>query len=393
MDPGTDECPSSSLVRLGTVMAEQSASAKLTGQRVLLLLVAATALVAVLSGLLRLGIAIPLVGRSAALHGPLFVLGVFQTVISLERATALSRGWSYLAPLLGVLGTVVSLFDLSLSLWLSSAATVVLTCTNAVMVKRQPAAFTWLPLFAGLLLFLSNLRLLLGSPVFAVIPLWQSFFVLTILAERLELSRLLKTPQWATRLLLVLSLGLSLSAFLSESHHQFAMPAFGVAMSLLALWQLRFDLARRTVRQQRLPRLVAVGVLAGAGWLLFGGLLWLFGNIPFAGPRYDAALHSVFIGYVLSMVVVHAPIILPAVARVSLPFSPLLYLPLLVLHLSLVLRIIGDLAGLAPLRLAGGIGNALTLPLLLLSAILSARVSQTPKQRTPSDSPLLGVSQ
>jgi len=374
-------------------MAEQSASAKLTGQRVLLLLVAATVLWAVLSGLSRLGIALPLFAKSAVLHGPLFVLGVFQTVISLERATALGRGWSYLAPLLGVLGTIASLFDLSVSLWLSSAATIVLTATNAVMVQRQAAAYTWLPLFAGLLLLLGNLRLLLGSPIFAVTSLWQSFFVLTILAERLELSRLLKTPQWATRLLLLLSLGLSVSAFLAESHRSLAMPAFGVAMSLLALWQLRFDLARRTLRQQRLPRLVAIGVLAGAGWLLVGGLLWLFGNIPFAGPRYDAALHSVFVGYVLSMVVVHAPIILPAVARVSLPYSPLLYLPLLVLHLSLVLRIMGDLAGLASLRLAGGIGNALTPPLLLLSVVLSARVSQTPKARTPSDSPLLGVSQ
>ncbi|MDP5238184.1 hypothetical protein Q9Q94_01505 [Uliginosibacterium sp. 31-16] len=70
--------------------------------RVSLILPAVLSLVAgVLSGLARLGIAMPpffvmLVG----VHGALMVGGFFGTLIGLERAVALGRGWPYLAPFL-----------------------------------------------------------------------------------------------------------------------------------------------------------------------------------------------------------------------------------------------------------------------------------------------------
>lgn len=61
------------------------------------------------------------------------------------------------------------------------------------------------------------------------------------------------------------------------------------------------------------------------------------------------------------MVFAHAPIILPAVARVSVPFHPALYAPLAVLHLGLTARVAGDLLGQATLRSTGAIKGAFIL--------------------------------
>jgi len=101
---------------------------------------------------------------------------------------------------------------------------------------------------------------------------------------------------------------------------------------------LRYDLARRTLRQHGLPRYAAVAALLGAFWLGCSGVLLAVSGLPVAGPVYDAILHGIFVGFVLSMVFGHAPIILPAVARAPLPFHTVLYSPLLALHAGLVAR-------------------------------------------------------
>jgi hypothetical protein len=63
----------------------------------------ATGMIALLgglwAGLLRLGWAGPfLQANLPAAHGPLMVCGFLGTVISLERAVALDRAWTFLAP-------------------------------------------------------------------------------------------------------------------------------------------------------------------------------------------------------------------------------------------------------------------------------------------------------
>ncbi|MFN3928718.1 MAG: hypothetical protein ACK4OK_03690, partial [Thermoflexus sp.] len=89
-----------------------------------------------------------------------------------------------------------------------------------------------------------------------------------------------------------------------------------------------------------------------------------------AGPLYDARLHAVLVGFVFSMIFGHALIIFPAVLRVNLPFSRALYLPLALLHLSLLLRLAGDLGGIFEVRRWGGLLNGVA---ILLFLVLMAR--------------------
>ncbi|MBL8627672.1 MAG: hypothetical protein JNK64_40685 [Myxococcales bacterium] len=340
----------------------------LLARRGLLIIVAVTLVTGVLAGLARLGVLVGWGPRYLVDHGPLLVLGGFGTVIALERAVALGRGWGLAAPALGAAGAVAMLAGFADGRWLTVAALVALVALNAAIVRRQPATFTWLMLLGTVVLAYGALRWARGAPPFQIVATWIAYFVLTIVAERLELSRLAPTPRWAARALLVLAVLLAAVA-IAVADWPALSRALGPVLALIAVWQLRFDLARRLVRRAGLPAFAATGVLAGAAWLLATGVFLAAVVLPPAGPTYDAALHGVFIGYVLSMVFAHAPIILPAVARLDVRFTPALYAPLALLHLGLVARVAGDLGAWHGLRRSGAIGSALALALFAATAV------------------------
>ena len=150
----------------------------------------------------------------------------------------------------------------------------------------------------------------------------------------------------------------------------------GAALLLLSLWLFAFDLARVTVRQTKLPRYIAVCLLAGYFWLGLGGLLML------ADTAFDGALHAIFLGFVFSMVMGHAPVILPAVLRTPLPYKSVLYLPLALLHASVAARVIGEL--LPSVKILGAWGNAAAIALFIVTAAALALSRASSGRRTRS---------
>src|SRR5581483_7667236 len=90
---------------------------------------------------------------------------------------------------------------------------------------------------------------------------------------------------------------------------------------------------------------MAACLLSGYLWLAAGGAAWAWFGGVIAGPGHDAMLHAVFVGFVMSMVFAHAPVILPAVLGGSVEYRPRFYAHLALLHASLVVRILGDLVG------------------------------------------------
>ena len=99
-------------------------------------------------------------------------------------------------------------------------------------------------------------------------------------------------------------------------------------------------------------RFMAAAMLAGYLWVAVSGLALVL--MPGAAFAYDLTLHALLIGFVLSMVFGHALIILPAVTGVVLRYRPALYLPLALLHASVILRVTGDLLELSAVRVASG---------------------------------------
>ena len=313
----------------------------------------------VAAGLARLGWAMP-ERAGAALHGALMVCGFFGVVIALERAVAIGRAWAYAAPLLAGLGTLAALLGAAPVPWLYLAASAILLAASLDVLRRQRAGFTLVIALAAACWAIGTAQWAAGAQIHQVVGWWLAFLVLTIAGERLELSRFAPPAPTAVRwfFAIVVALLLALLAWAQP----WAPRLCGVALVALALWLLRHDIARRTVRQRGLVRFIAVCLLAGYLWLALGGAVMAFAGLaPAAGAAYDAALHALLVGFVFSMVFGHAPIIFPAVLRVTMPYDAAFYLPLALLHGALALRVAGDAAGVYAWTRWGGLLTALAL--------------------------------
>jgi hypothetical protein len=334
------------------------------------------------AGLLRIGWQIPpLSARLLIEHGPLMVAGFLGTLISLERAVALSqlqqgRRVYFLAPLLAGLGTVALFLPVPpfVPRLLVTLAALGFLIIFIIIYRLQPSTHNAVMSLGVLLWLLGNGLWLVGLPVFRVVPWWVGFLVLTIAGERLELARVLILTK-AVRMLFFAITGMVLAGLLiSLALNDFGLRITGVGLAALGLWLFRFDIARRTIRQQGLTRYIAACLLPGYAWLALGGLLWIVygGRFP-AGPIYDAMLHTIFIGFVFSMIYGHAPVIIPAVMGVPIKYLSIFYFHLGLLHISLVLRIAGDLLFLQSIRRWGGLLNEVAVILFLLVTIIAAR--------------------
>jgi hypothetical protein len=331
------------------------------------------------AGLNRIGWQTPLPQPAlAGAHGPLMVAGVLGTVVSLERAVALRRRWSYAAPLLHGLGGMALILGVPgrFGPLLFVLGGLVLVMIFAVLLRAHPAKYTLYMTLGAAALLIGNTLWLAGQPFFSMVGWWSLFLILTIAGERLELGRLRQLPARVERrfaaLALLLLIGTGATLILPDAGVRMA----GVAALGLAAWLLRYDIARRTIRKTGLTRFIAVCLLSGYVWLGLGGLTAaVYGFTP-AGPIYDAMLHMIFVGFTFAMIFGHAPIIVPAVLGLPMRFSHAFYAPLALLHLSLVLRVVGDLAGFGAIRRWGGLLNAVTLLAFLLVAgwaMLAAR--------------------
>lgn len=335
----------------------------------LALLVVSSLFLALAGGLLRLGVLLPgnsaWVGHAAAWHGALMVAGFFATVIGIERAVAVKLRWAFLAPLLSAAaGLAMAAGWHAAGAWAAVLAAHVFCAVNAVVVYRQWAAHTWLLLAGAIALFLGNLLHAMGWSPQASVSLWFAFLVITIAAERLEMTRLMRRRHGAPALLVMIlgaMLGASLLTILSPAEGGVL---FGLALAALAAWLAAFDIARRTVRAQGLPRYMALALLAGYAWLAVSGVAWAGTSLGM--PWRDAALHALGLGFVFSMVMAHAPVILPAVARVKLAFGAWFYVPLVLLHVSLLWRLGPGLAD-GSQRAMAGVANLAAVACFMLA--------------------------
>lgn len=326
----------------------------------------------VLGGLARLGVAVPDIAAAQATgHSALMVAAFFGTVISLERAVAIGRSWAYAAPACAGLGGVLLLAGAPVVIvqGLLSLAALVLTLGCIQVMVRQTALFTIMLGIGGLCLLAGNVLWLTGVDIHALTPWWLAFLVLTIAGERLELTRFLPVRRAAPPLFIAAAAIVLGGAVVTLWHQDAGLRVFAAGLLALALWLLRYDIARHNARQSGLARFIAICLLSGYVWLGFGAVLGLTGGYSVGHPTRDAAIHMIALGFVFAMVFGHAPIIFPAVMRVKIPYHPFFYIPLLVLHGSLMLRVGGVLSDHFALRQQGAIANAVALAIFILTML------------------------
>jgi hypothetical protein len=123
-------------------------------------------------------------------------------------------------------------------------------------------------------------------------------------------------------------------------------------------------------------RYAAIALLGGYAWLAAGGIAWAAAATVAPAAR-DAAIHAIGLGFVFSMILAHAPLIVPVIARKRMRYTPAFYAPLALLHASLLLRLAGGALDSAARRW-GGVLNAAALALFVLLLLHSLRGSDAP---------------
>lgn len=340
----------------------------------LLLLGAASLVSGIAGGLLRVGVALPVpgpaLGAAAALHAALMPSGFFGTVIGIERAVALRTRAAFAAPLASGLGALLMLGGwVPAGALLGVCATLAFVAVNVQLVRRQAAPHTAVLLAGAAAWLVGNGLYAWTEEAAAAIPWWFAFLVLTITAERLEMARLMRRRPGSQQALFALLALLLAGAGLGLRDAALGGIVYGSALLLLAGWLACFDIARRTVQAPGLSRYMALCLLGGYGWLAVAGAAWVAGSLGL--PLRDAAFHALGLGFVVSMVMGHAPVILPAVARIKLRFGRAFYLPLALLHGSLLVRLLFG-ANDAGWRRCGAELNAAALLLFAATVVVSA---------------------
>ena len=374
--------PPPSLSRTGGAAPPRAARAP----RLLLLAAGGVSMLAGLNAaLLLLGLPAPLEHTSGpGLHGMLMVLGFLGTLISLERAVALRAPWGLLAPALLGAGALMLLTPVPAvvgQLLLVNGA--VMLCAVYVALWQRSRDHTVLVQFLGALLAACAALLWGRVGIADLVALLTGFIVLTIAAERVELARL-TLPRRADLIILAIAGALVGAALAAVLWPGVGARLFGLMLVGLSVYLLRHDVARRMIGSHGLPRFAAAAMLVGYLWLILSGLLWVVGGPAQVPGWYDLVVHGVFLGFGMSMVMAHAPVILPAVLRIQLPYHPVLWAPLTALHTGMVVRSAGVCTDNAPLWQAGGVATIISILLLALSAAaLAVRAGLTRKVVTP----------
>jgi hypothetical protein len=331
------------------------------------------------AGLLRIGWDFPLVWPTMpVLHGPLMISGFLGTLICLERAVAAQQRWAYLMVVFSGLGTLLLLLGVGggAGILLFILAGVGLVVLFADHLREHPTLYTGTMMLGAVLWLVGNVLWASGRPIHLVVWWWAGFLILTIAGERLELGRVLRLPDWVKWLFLVVTVVFIAGLILTLFNYDLGLRLSGAGMILLAGWLLVFDLARRNIRKPGLTGYIAACLFSGYVWLGVGGILALGYGAVSAGPIYDAILHTIFLGFTFGMIFGHAPIIFPAVLGRPLPYRPAFYLHLILLQITLLLRITGDLINSPLLRQWGGLLNALVLLIFLVNMVWSLVLGQ-----------------
>lgn len=328
-------------------------------------------LIGLYAGLIRMGMATPAELRlDGMLHGPLMINGFLGTLISLERSAALQQLWTYVAPLSFALATILLLTGATVTGgFFLIAGSVFMVIILGYLVYLQTVSHHIIMLLAGLSLLTGNLLFIVNQPIYELVIWWVGFPVLTIFGERLELNRLMRPPAKAVQLFTVVILLWLISAVLLHVDRELFWYAVCIFLIALSLWLIRYDVARRTIKSTEWTRYSALCLLSGYGWLILAGIYGIFAGFPYAGPVYDSLLHMIFVGFVFSMIFAHAAVIIPALTGLLVPYHHYFYMPFMILHISLLLRVTGDIAWIPMLQTTGSYVNVAAI-LLFLGGIM-----------------------
>ncbi len=301
-------------------------------------------------------------------HGAIMVGGFLGTLIALEKIIPLKNRWLLAIPLTSAASVVLlwmNHFFPGVSLLI--IASLGLCGIFLFYLFRHRELHLWLMFAGGIFLLIGNCVLLSRVLYPLALPWWIAFLLFIIVSERLELSKFLPVTKTDKRLLVVM-LGVFVVGIL-VSFHAWGNYVSGIALVCIAVWLMRHDVIRINLGKKGLTRFTGVALLSGYISLLLTGIFFM--ALPEIAYAYDAFVHMFFLGFVFSMIFAHGPIILPGVLGLMVkPYHRFLYVPLVLLHGSLMIRIGSDINLFDhSFRLPAGYLNALAILLYFVTLV------------------------
>lgn len=320
------------------------------------------------AGLIRIGWNLPATSM-AVHHGALMVGGFLTTLIALEKVIPLKKKIAFAVPVISALSLLMVIPGyFQVGIYFLLAGSIGLLLIHAWYLYLYPRELTMFLMLAGATSLIVGNAMLINSKFYpATFPWWMGFLLFTITAERLELSRFLPvsntTMYWLLSFLTFYVIGVLLP------FHGYGKYLSGLAFIFIAIWMLRNDVMRIGIKKSGLTKFSAVALLLANVWLLITGLLLVLpGNNVYS---YDMLVHVFFLGYAMSMILAHGPIILPGVLGLSVkPFHAILYVWLFLLQASLLLRLVADSWLLSEWRPISGILSTGGILLYFLSLVV-----------------------
>lgn len=334
----------------------------------------------------------------ADLHGGLMVYGFLGAAIGLERAVAYRSGgskkpsWGFLAPALGLLGSLLCLLSLTVSSRAAAPAWVrvelfggipwtlsmlILAAMYLAIWHRQPSAEVLIQVLGSLVGLVGAFGWVAGLDASVLAPTWLFFLVLTIVGERVELARAVFSDIRLESGILGLSLLTVLVLPVQAMAPSVGYPLLGLSLSLLLLVMASHDVAKGTFRHGGLPGFMGTCMLSAYAWGLLAALIWMAAPVDSGTYWGDMALHALAVGFIMTMVIAHVCMIVPSVIRRPLPFHPLLWGAWALMQVGLLIRLLGAIRLYTPLWKAGNLLNVLgILSMMLIVVYLAARGKQ-----------------
>ncbi|OVE77913.1 hypothetical protein BVX98_01560 [bacterium F11] len=341
-------------------------------------------------GLWRIGWNSPqLIPGLPGIHGPLIICGFLGTFFGLERTMTLKDPWGYLVPILIIVGSASLLINPmgSLSRYLILAGSMGFSFICFLILFRNTNLYH-LMIFGGSALWLTGIIIwIAGWPVFNVYLWWMGSVLFTMVGQRLELAHRLKLPPKAFQ---ILAIGLGVVFFgqvlmalghvqqpdyvmdsvldsIRDPRLKIGMRVSGGGMILTALWLLRHDPCWFLFSNQGTSRYTGICLLSGYVWLGMSGIFSLVFATLVSGQRYDALIHSFFIGFVWFFIFGHSPSIFLSAFGFRLKKMGFFFLTIFLLHGTLIMRIVGDLIRNRTLQKWGGLLNGVVIVLFIVS--------------------------
>lgn len=320
------------------------------------------------------------VSNLAGDHGALMTGSFIGTLICLERSIAHANKWWKLLPFINGLSIILFLFhlpqlayafliggSLGLLMLMFNYYKISPTLSHAMLLL---GAFTWLT---------GNLILFNQYSYPMAVKWWMLFLLWTIFGERLELSRLL--PMTVLKKVTLYFIILINGAGVLLPFHWYGNEVFAISLAGLSIWLFAFDMSRHAIKRPGQHRYIGLWLMMGYSWLLITSAWLLFW--PDAPYAYDGALHSFFLGFVLSMIFGHVPIIFPGIFRINISlYHSVLYIVMTLFQLSLAFRITGDALLHNEWRKWGALINGISIALffIITAAIVLKRLNQKEKR-------------